>query len=636
MARALLAALLTLSATAVAQTAPAPNTAPGTTPPAQVPSNPPPEAAQPAPAPAPAEQPAPSNEEVEAQINQKVEAAKKEMREEIRAQLATQSAAQGWQEEWVEQARKLELLELDGYFRVRPDLFYKLDLNHAADPDGYVLFPRPYTSSKERTIAGVNMRARIEPTINVSEEVRVKMQIDALDNVIFGSTPLYASRSQFYEFGINNITQVPPLNGQNSLTDSIVVKRAYGEVSTPVGILRFGRMGSNWGLGMLYNDGNCIDCDYGDNVDRIQFVAEPFTGWYVAPMIDFNSEGPSAQASIQPVNGNTTVQGDPQGQPFDASNTDDAHSYVIAIARRDTDQQARAKLENNLAVFNYGLHFSYRTETNEPTGWANEAGNPDVNPTTAGWVLRNAQTFVPDLWAKYERKDWAVEAEVAGIYGTIQNHALSSTTNVPGQDQSLTLLQFGAVARGEYRFLDGQLKVNLEGGYASGDKAPGLGAFPRRVTTGENGATKQGDFDGPQYACSTRGCSDSFIRNFRFNRDYRIDMILWREILGDITDAVYVKPTITYRVAEGFDVFGTAISSWTVYSESSPSGTSNFLGIELNAGAQYQTEDGFYAQVRYGIFFPQAGMANLPGPGGAPGANTDTAQAVRAILGIKY
>ena len=54
------------------------------------------------------------------------------------------------------------------------------------------------------------------------------------------------------------------------------MKRAYGEVSTPVGILRFGRMGSQWGLGMLHNDGNCLDCDFGDNVYRIQFVTETF------------------------------------------------------------------------------------------------------------------------------------------------------------------------------------------------------------------------------------------------------------------------------------------------------------------------------------------------------------------------
>lgn len=622
MARALLAALLVLSTAAVAQTPPA---AQGSTPPSQPP--PAPATQQPAAAPAPAPtQPAPSAD-LEQELNQKVEAAKKEMREELRAQLATQSAAQGWQEEWVEQAQKLELLELDGYFRVRPDLFYKFDLNHVADPDGYVLFPRPPVGN-ERTIAGVNMRARIEPTINVSEEVRIKLQIDALDNVLFGSTPLYKfTQSNRNEFALTSETQLPPEAGINSWRDSILVKRAYGEVSTPVGILRFGRMGSQWGLGMLHNDGNCIDCDYGDTVDRIQFVSEPFTGWYVAPMIDFNSEGPDSELI------------DEQGQPYDLSNADDTHSYVLAIARRDTAQQEKAKLENNLGVFNYGLHFTYRTDRREPTGWA---ANP--SPGAPGWVLRKGSIYMPDLWAKYERRDWRVEVEAAAIYGTIENRALTSAlASDPGQSQSLTLLQFGAVGQGEYRFMDGQLRLQLEAGYASGDKAPGMGNSPRRVTGGPNGNTRveangNRSFDGRQYVCFENGsCPDSYIRNFRFNRDYRIDMILWREILGGITDAVYVKPTLSYQVAEGFNIFGSVIGSGAVYKESTPSGTDNLLGIELNAGAKYETEDGFYAQLMYGILFPQAGLNNPAGSGpNGTTQDTESAQALRGIIGIRY
>ncbi|MBX5481566.1 MAG: TIGR04551 family protein [Myxococcaceae bacterium] len=619
MARALLAALLALSTVAAAQTAPA-GTPPQTTPPAggpAAPGTPAPAPAEPQPA-TPAPAPAPTGPTAE-EVNEKIEAAKKEMREEIRAQLATQSAAQGWQEEWVEQAQKLELLELDGYLRVRPDLFHKLDLGRVPDPDGYTLFPRPPTSPNERTIAGVNMRARIEPTINISEEVRVKMQIDALDNVVFGSTPIYLNtRSELYQFAIDSNTQLPPQAGLNSFKDSILVKRAYGEVSTPVGILRFGRMGSHWGLGMLHNDGNCIDCDFGDTVDRIQFVMEPFTGWYAAGMLDFNVEGPTSEIL------------DEQGQPFDLSNSDDTHSYVIAIARRDTEQQERAKLDNNLGVLNYGIHFTYRTNRNDPIGWAN--GQP------SGWVKRSASLYIPDVWAKYERKEWRVEIEGAAVIGNIDNRATSvAAVADPGQTQALNILEFGAAAQGEYRFLDGQLRLQLDLGFASGDKAPGLGNRPRRVTGGSNGNTQPGDIDGRQYVCASNGsCSDNYIRNFRFNRDYRIDMILWREILGPITDAFYAKPTLTYSVAEGFDIFGAIIGSAAVYPESTPSGTDRLLGIEINAGARYLTEDGFFAQVQWGILFPQGGLAN-PSPGnGAAAPDLETAQAIRGILGIKY
>jgi hypothetical protein len=96
----------------------------------------------------------------------------------------------------VEQNRKLDLFELSGYFRLRPDMFNKFDLNRAPDPNGYTLWPTgpfsPIVSARDRTQTGVNMRLRLEPTLNISEEVRIKMQADVLDNLLFGSTPGYA------------------------------------------------------------------------------------------------------------------------------------------------------------------------------------------------------------------------------------------------------------------------------------------------------------------------------------------------------------------------------------------------------------------------------------------------------------
>ena len=89
-----------------------------------------------------------------------------------------------------EEKRKLELFTLDGYFRVRPSLFYKFDLGKPALPPA-----RPWAAScgrarrappRRSTQAGANMRFRLDPTFNVSEDVRIKAQVDALDNVLLG------------------------------------------------------------------------------------------------------------------------------------------------------------------------------------------------------------------------------------------------------------------------------------------------------------------------------------------------------------------------------------------------------------------------------------------------------------------
>jgi uncharacterized protein (TIGR04551 family) len=610
MSHVLLAALLVASATATAQTSTKKTPVPESGTPAS--AQPAPVVAQAAPAPA-AAQPAPAAEapaagelspEMQAELNRRLEAAKQEMREEIRAQMATQSLGADWQQEWTEEKRKLELFTMDGYFRVRPNLFYKFDLGKGRETS---LFPT--RSGTENTQAGANMRVRLEPTFNVSEEVRLKLQVDMLDNFLFGSTPDFYLDGGRNEFRIFSESQDSSASAASALRESLVVKRAYGEVSTPVGILRFGRMGSHWGLGMLRNDGNCLDCDFGDNVDRIQFVTEPFSGFYVTPMVDFNDEGVTSQQ----------VTGDALRESFDLSNADDSHSYVLAIARRDTDQQVKDKLENNQGVLNYGLHFTYRTQR-----WAADQSNPNE----FRFVPRDATLYVPDLWLRYEERMFRFEIELAAAYGTINNRAL--TVGGEGQNQSLRVLQFGGVAQGEYKLLNGNLHLGLELGVASGDKAPGFGQFQSRRTVNPNGRT----IDGPQYTCDVGGCGDNAIRNFRFNRAYRVDLILWRELIGGLTDAAYVKPTVKYSLADGFDLFGGIIYSQALYAQSTPSTVSRSLGLEVDLGARYETEDGFVAGLNWGILFPMAGLQEAPGS--TFQREFETAQALRGTLGIRF
>jgi uncharacterized protein (TIGR04551 family) len=599
----------------------------------------------PTPAPAAAAASTPDTDGLRRDFESKLEAARREvddLRKEMRAQLATQSVAQGWQEDWVDEKRKLELLTFDGYLRVRPDLFYRFDLGR--DPEGrdasqrgQTLWPRSPNSGADRTQTGVNTRFRFEPTINVSEEVRIRTQIDALDNIVWGSTPDYAfSRNGGFnywndrnEFSVFSNSQVAPRSGINSLNDSITMKRVWGEVSTPVGILRFGRMGSHWGLGMMHNDGNLIDNDWGDTVDRVSFTAEPLAGFYVTPMVDLNVLGP------------TSLRLPEGGQPFNLSNSDDGLSYMVAVARRDTDTEARAKLDSGQTVFNYGLHFTYRQMRQDSTDFlsapfSSDGRNVIKNEDPAPRVRREANLFMPNVWAKLERKAFRIEGEFAAVLGTIGNRALNSAdADKPAFNRALDVWQFGAVVQGEYRFLNGDLEVGAEVGFASGDRAYGFGNYPRRKGSGRDGLTAKGDIDGPQYG------DDNVIRAFRFNRDYRVDMILYREILGGVTDSFYVKPRVQYRITQGFNVFAAGIYSRAIFAESTPSSVNDppdaNLGVELNGGARYETEDGFYAQVQYGILFPLGGFAGAipPGPGQS-GPTLDFAQALRGVFGIKF
>ncbi len=597
--------------------------------------------------------PAPSSETeaLKRDFEAKLDAARrevKELREEMRAQIASSSVAQGWQEDWVDEKRKLELITIDGYLRVRPELFYKFDMGRGVDSSGYSLFPRSPSSSADRTNVGVNMRFRFEPTINVSEEVRIRTQIDALDNVVWGSTPDYAysrnGSNGYYndrnEFSLFSMSQTPQRSGINSIQDSIAVKRVWGEISTPVGILRFGRMGTHWGTGMLYNDGNAIDNDYGDTVDRVSFTAEPLAGFYITPMIDMNVAGMLSQR---------TQEG---GQPFDLTQSDNVTSFILAVQRRDTEQERRQRLAAEQTVFNYGLHFTYRTQRFDAVDTLSQPFTTDgSNPNTANQniVLRKADIFIPDLWARIERKEFRIEAEVAAILGSIQGRQLG--TGADGQLETINVYQFGAVLQGEARLLNGDLEIGGEVGFASGDKAPGFGNNPRRTGSGGGGYTGLGDVDGRQYNCAN-GCQngDNEINNFRFNRDYRVDMILYREILNGVTDSLYFKPKAKYRITQGFEAFASVIYSRAIFLESTPGapyvGANPSLGVEINGGARYETEDGFYGQIQYGILFPLEGFTmvndrpDVPrtGVGVVDGTRVtlDNPQALRAVFGIRF
>lgn len=568
--------------------------------------------------------------QLSSQVSAELAKAKKQIEEHVRAQLATQTASQISNEGFPVSKRKLELFVPNGYLRVRPELLHKFGLGWGQpDPSGYFLFPR---TREANSIAGVNMRFRFEPTINVSESVRIRAQIDALDNLVFGSTPDYAySRSDIYSaYGILNEGQAAPRSGINATFDSIEARRVWGEVSTPVGILRFGRMGSQWGLGMLHNDGNCLDCDFGDTVDRIMFVA-PVYGFYVVPAIDFNVEGP------------IYGRDNDEGHPFDLNNSDDAHSLVLVVAKRDTAQEIRDKLAAGRKVFEYGLHFEYRTQKVETlidgSSTGGDVGDTQRNDSAGSQfqtVLRDAILFEPDIWLHFETPHLKLALEVAAKLGNFKVPDLANPTT----SDLISVVQFGGVFRGEYRLVHNRLHIGLEVGFASGDRAPGLGNHPSRVSatsSSKNIGTEPGDIDGPQFACqATGGCNDSSIRNFRFNRDFQVDEILFRQILGGITDAVYIKPSLSYSVADGLDAFVHFVYSRSIYASSTPSTVGHALGLEIDVGARYSTDDGFFAGVTYGVLFPFSGLQPYAATAAGTSISLDKAQTVRGVLGIKF
>jgi uncharacterized protein (TIGR04551 family) len=122
------------------------------------------------------------------------------------------------------------------------------------------------------------------------------------------------------------------------------------------------------------------------------------------------------------------------------------------------------------------------------------------------------------------------------------------------------------------------------------------------------------------------------VRNFRFNPAYRVDLVLWREILGGVTDAWYLKPSVRYELFEGLGAEASLVYSQAIYASSTPSGVNRALGIEADLGASYRSDDGFIAALAYGVLQPLGGL----GYAVAAGRELSRGHVVRASLGVKF
>lgn len=620
--RFLLTCGLVLAALQTARAQPAPSPTPE---PATEPEAPPGEA--PAPAPRGTARPAPRSQaaierdqirrEVLDEVRRELDRTKEEIRDEV-SYVESEADARNYDaRELRELKQSVNFLQLHGYFRGRGDLFHNADLGRGPDPTGATLFPDPQGTD---FLGTANFRLRLNPVLRISDDIAVYAQIDVLDNIVAGANPL---QEPFFDA----TTTAPVL--QNRIGGAPVsVKRVWAEIDTLFGQIAFGRKEAHFGLGMVYNDGNCLDCDYGTTFDRVQLTFGPFLGRHlVTAAVDVLGSGATtADSASLALYGN-------YAQPFDLQRLDDAYRFSLQFGRVTPPEVVRERLARGEWVLDYGLLAAYRTQGYQDPGFT-RVGEAKTQPD--GLSKIDAQLFEGDVFAQFLWRKLRLGTEWAIFGGSIENRLAGGQAI----SQSLDLLQWAGVVRAQYSFLkQDSLLAQIDVGVASGDKAPGMGSRPGRPGSGPDGNTERGDIDGRQFNCTAAGCSDNTINNFRMNPDFRIDQILWRNIYVTITDAAFARAEVRFKPGgrasgggddHGFEFSGAAIYSQALYSESTPQGGSSPLGIELDAAVTYTSPDRFFAGVIAGFLFPLEG---LNGPGDR---DASLAQVYRLILGTTF
>jgi uncharacterized protein (TIGR04551 family) len=288
------------------------------------------------------------------------------------------------------------------------------------------------------------------------------------------------------------------------------------------------------------------------------------------------------------------------GHPISLSPSDLAAGPTLAILRVHSPAALARRAAAGLTSVEYGGYVSYRSQDRDVPASYLPTSSPPTSFTSQDLAARGFSATAAGAWLRLSSARFRVEAELAYLDATLQNPSLipGTTITVP-----VTSSQLGAALESDVDVHG--LRVGFDAGYASGDPAPGFGAFP---TLGE-GPAPPGSLDGPQANPPTHDTVD----NFRFHPDYHIDQILFREIIGLVTDAVYLRPHVAATLltvgTSHLEASAALIASWAVEAAQTPSGART-LGVEVDPELRYASRDGFAATIDYGVLFPGAAFDN--------------------------
>ena len=431
------------------------------------------------------------------------------------------------------------------------------------------------------------------------------MRIGLLEGLALGSTPESYPASAEAAMPTASTSQTSPLRGVNSVRDAIAIHHLWLEWASPIGLFSGGRMPSDWGLGVVANSGACLDCDFQQAVDRLAF-ATSLWDHVVAVAFDLDAVGAPGGAGQNPAL-----------SFHDLTDRDDVRTISLAVSRYQPQDMVRDRLRRGSASLLWGLAGSYRWQGEDLPGYYfTDPEEWDGAVEEAEFIRRGLGAWLVDGWLRYLHPRFSVEAEAVWMWASMDNASVAA-----GMDLGrITSMQWGGVLRGAFRPIPA-LDLRLEAGVASGDEAFGFGVRP-----GSAWDPKPGDLDGAQ----ADFLRDRQVNNFRFNPNYHVDEILWRRIIGTVTDAFYLRPEVRWGPADWCRLDAAVVYSRALYAESAP-GLARDLGVETIVVARFYGLDGLFFHLAGAYLHPLDGFRNV-----VTGVAPTGAWSLRALAGVRF
>jgi len=524
--------------------------------------------------------------------------------------------------------------EHHGLFRFRPEMLFGGDLGPGAsavpEPLGLATGVDPDASA----LTWASMRLRYEPTMFIGAALEIHLGLDAFDNYVLGSHPAAAGRPDLVTDLLGD-SQSPPSSGDVGWKDALIVREAWMRWNAFDTVdLRAGRMADHYGLGIYRNGGDCEDCDYGTIVDRVG-VGFTVSGFRIEAAWEFTAVGATTDLAF-------ATDRAAGGQAKDLGQEDDVSTYVVKVGRFPVtlaELTARAELLDDKREWavDWSIFSAFIDQPRSSSEQIDEAsvecaaqgelanGQPIQGYDCIRLFQRDAFFWRPGLWLKAEGRpsfDESIrfELELAGVFGEVTH----PQRLLAGDDEiSKTFQGLGLAVELEWH--SGALGLGLGTGFATGDDGEHIGVLDGQDVV---------DPDDDAYATNDALRSNKNITSFFFNRDYHIDQILFRQVIGAVTNAAYFKPWVSAEVLRTDDMMLTVRFDALYALAMRPSGTpgdGNSWGLELDAKVMLDLTSGFNASLAVGLLVPLDALDNAT-TGQAP----DPAGAVRALLGWKF
>ncbi len=497
----------------------------------------------------------------------------------------------------------------------------------------------------------LDYRFALYPTLSVTDDIKIKARVDILDDVIWGNNENEPSILTGLSKGTSSYDRTL------SPVEEVQINHLYGDIRTPVGILRIGRQPSSFGLGILANGGGTLEWgpdgngpETGDTVDRLLFLTDLGQGlgwndehWLVALAYD------------------RTIELDVFGQG------DDVNDFIFATLYTD-GKLAPVRVTGNTELGTYSVlvtksgssttvgiqegYFRFKRSVAEGT-WLFVEGEGMIAfgaSNRSGLVGNNKrQDFVDSITEGLVGELGPLGAQIAesgtdiGLIANLVAQGLEEEGLSPAVAETVATQGASAgfdVARDE------PLEVFLGGGVVRAGVESGPGRF-----TGEWGYSSGGDDEnvlinfvgpvdakGPEAKAALTAQVDDALgaaitgtkgTSYPFDTEYDVAVILYEEagplepvnLKPTVHNTMYLKGTGEWQLDDATRLWAAVI--WgelnepveTYHIEGADDGDENTpvtvvsdgkkkdLGVELDAGIDHQFGENLRAEIKLGYLF---------------------------------